>query len=162
MSSTSGNVLRRSTSGISPVRQRILQLKAQQSELKKTEKEEIDLPGSSKCDDICEVKVETPISPPLQNKIVGSPLSPPLQNKLVESIITESPEAECFRHAVVDIPSLIDLLRLIGKCPFCSETLDYLNVDQSASGVAHMNITCRKPGCGFVKLWRSSPTTNMN
>jgi len=62
------------------------------------------------------------------------------------------------RHGIVDVPILVDLVHLIGRCPLCERALCCPKVHKDDDGVVHLTLVCSNR-CGFAQNWRSSLTT---
>lgn len=72
-------------------------------------------------------------------------------------------ERECYRHAIVDVPALVELLTLIGRCPVCKSSLrtDKIATDE-ATAVVNVSLKCSRLRCQFTKHWCSSPTAGIS
>ncbi len=71
-------------------------------------------------------------------------------------------ETDCYRHAIVDVPVLMELLNLIG-CPICGEALQYDKVRRDdQTSVVDLTLRCVQRDCAFIKHWCSSPTAGIN
>jgi len=104
----------------------------------------------------------------------------------VDKILDE--ETECYRHAIVDVPALVELLTLVGRCPVCQSPLRTERIETNLTGVDDANSTrnvrtakktttknlsrvlptvtislrCSRGRCKFTRHWCSSPTTGIS
>jgi hypothetical protein len=110
-------------------------------------------------------KISRPALPPtveLLKQVEGK------RSKALEELSRESPEArECFRHAIVDVPALFELLELVGRCPICKAPLHAVTtknniiIHNNSQTVVDLCLKCTRSRCHFTKLWCSSATAGI-
>jgi len=116
-----------------------------------------------------EIKME--IAPAVEASTTSNPEGEQKDVAAVEDMKVDTPatasttgyvkdETDCFRHGIVDVPALMELLRLIGACPICKRKLDIPKVDKDEhTGIITTTLRCHNRACGFLKNWCSSPSS---